>query len=133
MNKTLSNILPATISLPTIVVLMFVFLVSGFSQNADAANGSKYFKSQLYGYSMYPTIKSGEFIFYKTASVTEIAEGDIVIFKDRKTGERVCHRVTAVVEGKLKTKGDNNRFSDRGFISNSNLLGVVTHVNGKSV
>jgi signal peptidase I len=133
MNTEPKKSLPSFAALPTIIVLAFVFLASGFSQNAEAANSAKFYKSQLYGYSMYPTIKSGEYIFYKTADVAEVSEGDIVVFTDRKTGERVCHRVTAIMDGKLKTKGDNNRFSDRGFISNQNLLGVVTHVNGKSV
>jgi len=115
---------------------LFLFLGSALafaigSMSLTAAEGSQYYRSQLRGYSMHPTIKSGEFIVYKDVSVNELKEGDIIVYKDLRTGERVCHRVIAVNDGMVKAKGDNNRFRDRGFISNQNLLGLVTQINGK--
>ena len=119
-----------------IISLSFLVLAVSFVHTfADAAGNEKrtYTSSTLTGFSMYPTIKSGESIFYTNASLDELKLGDIVVFTDFVSGERVCHRIVEIKDGKAKSKGDNNRFRDRGFISNKNLVGKVTHIEGKSI
>jgi len=113
---------------------VFVGLFSVSSLSVQAANAEPaVVRSQLHGFSMYPTIKSGEFIIYRKAYVSQLKPGDIVVFIDSVSGERVCHRVVEVEDGAVKSKGDNNRFRDRGMISDNNLLGKVTHIGGRSV
>ena len=80
---------------------------------------------------MYPTIKSGEYVLYVKTTVQDLNNGDIIVYKDRFTGERVCHRVVNIIDGRVKAKGDNNRFRDRGFITDEELIGLVTHIKNK--
>lgn len=115
----------------TLLVVLFSF-TSSFAENT-ASQAPRYTASRLHGFSMYPTIKSGESILYTNANVDDLEPGDIVVFTDFVSGERVCHRVVEIKNGKAKSKGDNNRFRDRGFISNKNLIGKVTHISGRSI
>lgn len=115
----------------SVLVLVFSFTHS-FADNSGNGNRT-YRSSTLTGFSMYPTIKSGESIYYTDASLDELQLGDIVVFTDFISGERVCHRIVEIKDGKAKSKGDNNRFRDRGFISNKNLVGKVTHIEGQSI
>jgi len=124
------KVLSRNIALLTVITSLLLSVTVG----ANAAYGEPpVVRSQLHGFSMYPTIKSGEFIVYRHTSVSDLKTGDIVVFVDTVSGERVCHRVVEIEDGKIKSKGDNNRFRDRGCISDSNLLGKVTHISGRSV
>jgi len=119
-----------------IILLAFFVLTISFARSYAETTGNErrtYKSSTLSGFSMYPTIKSGESIFYTNASLDDLKLGDIVVFTDFVSGERVCHRIVEIKNGKAKSKGDNNRFRDRGFISNKNLVGKVTHIEGQSL
>lgn len=119
-----------------IILLAFFVLTISFARSYAETTGNErrtYKSSTLSGFSMYPTIKSGESIFYTNASLDDLKLGDIVVFTDFVSGERVCHRIVEIKNGKAKSKGDNNRFRDRGFISDKNLVGKVTHIEGQSI
>jgi signal peptidase I len=90
-------------------------------------------KSQAYEFAMYPTIKCGECIVYKNVSISDLKKGDIVVYIDASSGRKICHRVDSIEGEGIWTKGDNNRFRDRRVVSKMNLLGLVTHVDGRSV
>ena len=111
--------------LPVLCVIAYFLTVAGLSAQ------DQYFRSKLTGYSMYPTIKSGEYVLYVKTTVQDLNNGDIIVYKDRFTGERVCHRVVNIIDGRVKAKGDNNRFRDRGFITDEELIGLVTHIKNK--
>ncbi len=113
--------------------LIFVVLFTLSFCSLSAYGEPPVVRSQLHGYSMYPTIQSGDFVVYRSTSFSDLQVGDIVVFQDNFTGERVCHRIVELDNNRAKSKGDNNRFRDRGFISNNNLIGKVTHIGGKSV
>lgn len=59
--------------------------------------------------SMEPTIVSKEMIIIKQK--TEYIKGDVITYKD-DTGVFITHRIIAIEDGKVKTKGDNNNESD---------------------
>lgn len=90
-------------------------------------------KSQTFEFSMCPTIKYGACIAYEDVSIGNLKKGDIVVYIDFESGEKICHRVESIEGESIWTKGDNNRFRDRRIISDTNLLGLVTHVDGRSV
>ena len=116
-----------------LTLLLVLFSFTGLHAGNSATHAPCYTSSTLHGFSMYPTIKSGESILYTDATVDDLEPGDIVVFTDFVSGERVCHRIVEIKDGRAKSKGDNNRFRDRGFISNKNLVGKVTHIAGQSI
>ena len=77
---------------------------------------------------MLPTLENGRFVTYGKAHLADLSIGDIIIFKDLHTGERICHRVIEVHVGFVKTKGDANRFPDRVLVTDKNLIGKVVQV-----
>jgi signal peptidase I len=83
----------------------------------------------VHGYSMYPAISSGDTVCVDRAFRFErLQKNDIVLRYDRKNGY-VLHRVMySYSEGKWITKGDNNRFRDRGFLTKHNYLGKLKHI-----
>jgi signal peptidase I len=113
--------------------LMIASVCSMSANSSQSATSPKFFRSQLHGVSMHPTIKSGEYIVYQSVSIEELKPGDIIVFIDRRSGEKICHRVDSIESGLIKAKGDNNRFRDRGMITSENLIGRVTHISGQSV
>lgn len=118
-----------------VFLLLCVNSIAPITSQASALSASEpaVVRSQLHGFSMYPTIKSGDYVVYRKTQFSNLKPGDIVVFVDTSTGERVCHRIVEIEDGRAKSKGDNNRFRDRGFISDQNLLGKVTHIGGRSL
>jgi signal peptidase I len=118
----------------TLLMRVAMMLLCAWAMMGQPLDAASYTRSKLHGFSMFPTIKSGESILYKKVPIEVIREGDIIVFRDQVTGGQVCHRVDAIdPTGTIKTKGDNNRFRDRGLITSENLIGLVTHINGESV
>jgi signal peptidase len=66
--------------------------------------------------SMMPTYFEGDVVFIKKADPHELEVGDIIVFKSKRGGTPIVHRIEEIVEesGTLYfvTKGDNNPFTD---------------------
>jgi signal peptidase len=93
------------------------------------------------GTSMVPAMRPGDLITLESASLREIAPGEIVVFA--RSGRLVAHRVKAIISApvptansksgeprlrnRLLTRGDRARRDDP-MVSNSELLGRVTQI-----
>lgn len=78
--------------------------------------------------SMEPTIKAGDLVIVKEASLEELNKGDIIAFRHTEEDVVLIHRIAEkeTKEGKitLKTKGDNNQSEDRMMVNSENIEGI---------
>lgn len=70
------------------------------------------------GRSMEPTLHTGDIVLFVSTSVDELEEGDVVIYRDYRTGNLVIHRIIFKYETESRTcfviQGDNNPVPDVG-------------------
>jgi signal peptidase I len=90
------------------------------------------------GSSMHPAIVSGQGVVSNSAIIWEqVQVGDVIIYKHPAMRIPLCHRVIEAQDNngikRLRTKGDNNRSADRGWVYESQYIATVTHVEGLSV
>ena len=81
--------------------------------------------------SMSGVINKGDVIFYKTENdYFDIELQDIIVFKNGET--RIVHRVIDkyIVNGESRyiTKGDANESQDTGYVTQSQIVGIVTDI-----
>tara|TARA_B100000900_G_scaffold325482_1_gene285306 strand:+ start:529 stop:831 length:303 start_codon:yes stop_codon:yes gene_type:complete len=81
---------------------------------------------------MYPFLKDGDIVFYKTYSVNKssLKIGDIVIFKHPILNINSVKRITKLSEYGVEVCGDNKEFSKDsrnffGFIQKERIIGIV--------
>ena len=80
--------------------------------------------------SMEPTIRQYGLVIVEKDGFNNVQVGDIISFDEPGVLRHVCHRVIAIENGVLTTKGDNNNSQDLGTVSESNFIGkVVWHNN----
>lgn len=82
------------------------------------------FKTVMSG-SMSPVLEPGTVIVSKPVKPDMVQVGDIVSFHSDSYGVPVVHRVMAVRDALLETKGDANETADPGLVSPDELAGVV--------
>ena len=85
------------------------------------------FRLRARGMSMYPFLRDGDLITLRRAPVAAFKIGDIVAIPHPVRGNLVIHRIVAVRNGSLKTKGDFNVASD-GWVLRQDVLGRVIRV-----
>jgi signal peptidase I len=73
--------------------------------------------------SMTPTYPTGSLILDRPADGSTPAVGDVVTFRTR--AGLVSHRVNALKDGGIETKGDANRTSDVGIVPVADVAGEV--------
>lgn len=83
--------------------------------------------------SMEPTIETGSLLICKDTEIEDILVKDIVCFESTNPmmlGQVITHRVVAIddIGGTLRltTRGDANTVEDALYVTNENLIGVVT-------
>lgn len=79
--------------------------------------------------SMSPAIDAGSVVFVTSVPANTLGVGDIITFQRHESGERITHRIIAVVErgGKtqFRTKGDANEEADQGLVAPDQIVGKV--------
>ena len=87
-----------------------------------------------FGPSMFPTFRSGNKIYVRPVK-EDLRIGDVVVFTDHDRKKFVVHRVYAIQDSLLTTRGDNNTMVDREKIHLEEIIGRVeyTDKNGKKV
>lgn len=78
------------------------------------------------GSSMRPTFHGGQLLYVRPMA-QDVAVGDVVVFADTEKG-CVVHRVIAVTDEGLITRGDNNRLDDSAPIPPEHVIGRVEMV-----
>jgi signal peptidase I/predicted GNAT family acetyltransferase len=91
-------------------------------------SNKRYFLSNVYGQSMFPTLKHADKIMIKRIPIHEVKKRDIIVFKGRNYG--ICHRVVKIMntaEGLIfYTKGDYSSMAER--VRGKEILGKVIGV-----
>lgn len=80
--------------------------------------------------SMKPNYNPGDLFVYRVMDISSVKEGDVIVFYDDKTAKGpVIHRVFSIEgEGentKIKTKGDNMKYSDPWIVTKENFYGFA--------
>ena len=84
--------------------------------------------------SMEPTIPTGSLLISKNIEIEEIERGDIICFRSKESnmlGQVITHRVIDIVHSGdgnlyLETCGDANPTADGYYVTDANLIGIVT-------
>jgi hypothetical protein len=76
------------------------------------------------GNSMRPTFREGHML-YVAPQIHNVAEGDVVVFRDPTGESLIVHRIVDAVAGGWVTRGDNNRHPDAHPVRSEALLGRV--------
>ena len=74
--------------------------------------------------SMEPTYKIGSIIYYKSVSLEDLKEEDVITYVV-KSGEFVSHRIVSIDGELIETKGDANAVSDANKVHYENVKGKV--------
>ncbi|EFK06502.1 putative signal peptidase I [delta proteobacterium NaphS2] len=85
------------------------------------------------GPSMRPTLRAGDLLGVRPYMVRKPALGDVVTFFSPDKKCSITHRVISVRNGRLRTRGDNNRFIDENILNSDTIVGRVLYLerNGK--
>lgn len=83
---------------------------------------------RIIGASMLPSIKEGDHVVIVPKSYDALQPGDVVMFRNYRTGSYVLHRLLRKKARGWVTKGDNNRRFDLFLVSERNYVGVLNHV-----
>lgn len=69
--------------------------------------------------SMSPLIRAGDVVLTRSVERADVRRGDVILVDDPGRDQPLLHRVSAIVDGRIVTKGDANptpdRYSDEGF------------------
>jgi len=74
---------------------------------------------------MNPALDETDLLEVLPAEKTGVSVGDVILFRPRGSRENVVHRVTALVDGTFRTRGDNTRAEDPWSLPVSEVAGVV--------
>ncbi|KAF1078139.1 hypothetical protein MKMG_00945 [Methanogenium sp. MK-MG] len=81
---------------------------------------------------MHPTFKSGDMLAYTPVLLSELMKGDVIVFMSPQESIQVIHRVAAVEQGNIRTRGDNNSRADPYVLTQADIRGkIVSGTRGK--
>lgn len=79
------------------------------------------------GPSMSPTFRPGDMLVVVANGGRTVRAGDVVVFRSPENTRITVHRVFSVDAGGIKTRGDNNRTTDRWILSPDDIVGRVVY------
>ena len=84
------------------------------------------------GTSMFPTLKTGDFLSVAPLKDRNIRIGDVVVFNSPYGNKPIVHRVVSIDKKGIKTKGDNNNNMDDWVLCIEDIIGRVACVSRKN-
>lgn len=124
-------------SILSLLVLLLVAVVAltalAGKDEATAAMQGGYRTVQIRGHSMHPAIPHNSHVVCRAVPFDALAVGDVILFTRPGAQLPLCHRITYIEGRAARTRGDNNRWPDSGWVSADRVLGVVVEVNGKRI
>jgi signal peptidase I len=81
------------------------------------------------GSSMHPLFRGGDLLDVVPCDASGARAGDVIAFTDQGGGPVVVHRVVALTDAGLITRGDNNDCLDDEAVREGHLLGRVAAIN----
>jgi signal peptidase I len=82
--------------------------------------------------SMWPALKEGDLIFIEGVSREQLAEDDIIVFRNSNGGTFTIHRIVSLEEDTLVTKGDAN-FNTDPPISYDDIIGRTVTIGKRNL
>ena len=82
--------------------------------------------------SMWPTLKEGDLVFIQGVKHSELKSGDVVVYRNTESNTFTIHRIAALYENELVTKGDAN-FSEDDPIPYDAIVGRAYRLGGHHV
>jgi len=80
------------------------------------------------GPSMFPVFHDPEYVkIGRYEKYDEIKKGDVIYFKSPNEEKNIIHRVIQKKNEKLRTRGDNNPYSDPYWVTFNDIYGRITH------
>jgi hypothetical protein len=76
---------------------------------------------------MNPLLKNVDRLFYIPYSKEQLRKGDVIIFNPANTSKMVVHRIISARDSIIRTKGDNNNYSDVESLYPSQIIGRVIY------
>ncbi len=91
------------------------------------------FRCRVQGSSMWPFLRSDDWVIVESAVMTSIKQGDIVVFTPAENSRLVIHRVTGTNGNQVNIKGDNT--SPDGSFDRDSIIGkaVMIERHGKKI
>jgi signal peptidase I len=83
------------------------------------------------GRSMEGTFRLGDRLIVEPVPFTDLRPGDVIVYQGlnhKGTEEELVHRVMGCLPNGLVVRGDNNPCADKTLVTESNLVGRVSHV-----
>jgi len=110
------------------IVLMALLLLVLVDFGLSMAFGVRYPLAVVMSGSMKPTLEPGDLILVQKADPAGLKVGDIVVFRVPWSDIPIVHRVIAIDDGRIFTKGDNNLYPDPGYRSPEDIYGRVIEI-----
>ena len=82
--------------------------------------------------SMWPSLKEGELVFIEGVEKSDLRKGDIVVYRNSVGGTFTIHRIVALGETTLTTKGDAN-FNEDTPVSYEQVVGRSLTFGGRNI
>lgn len=117
-----------TIALFIIGIIVFLFAID-VAFVADVYSKRDYvYCSTGVGTSMYPYIKNGDtlVILTKDSPDFDLDVGDVLVYVYGSSA--IAHRIYRIENSRYFVKGDNNAFTDEGFVTDNQVIGKVYNV-----
>lgn len=94
------------------------------TQLAPVVSGTEVFTVMPTG-SMRPAFDANTVLLTEPAAFRELQIGDIIVFRHRKSGQRIVHRIIERRDGGYWTKGDHSARMDDELVTPANYVGRV--------
>jgi signal peptidase I len=82
--------------------------------------------------SMWPALSEGDLVFIRGVAKEQLAEGDIIVYRNPNGGSFTIHRIVSLTADTLVTKGDAN-FNPDAPISYNDVIGKTVTVRGREL
>lgn len=79
-----------------------------------------------HGRSMATTFRAGDCLVVEPVALADIRVGNVLVYHQADSPEKVVHRVVALVPGGVITRGDNNDRNDIAVVFEEHIIGRVT-------
>ncbi len=78
-----------------------------------------------HGHSMAGTFQPGDCLKIVSTTIELVVPGDVIVFEKKGREDEIVHRVIALQDGSMVTRGDNNRQVDLEPVTRLTLIGKV--------
>lgn len=115
-----------------IYVGIVVGLVYGLPKVLVATLDTEFPMAAITSGSMWPALKTGDLVLIQGVSKEELEVGNVIVFKNADNGTFTIHRIVALGEQTLTTKGDGNFENDKP-VAYAAVVGRLLMWNGRNV